>query len=55
MGQDAIVVTLTKQELMQLEMIVVDNDKESALVFIKELRQKMEQSTIKGMKSHLDV
>jgi hypothetical protein len=54
MGQDATVVTLTKQELMQLEMIIVDNDKNAALVFIKALRRKMEASTIKGMKSHLD-
>jgi hypothetical protein len=55
MGLDATVVTLTKQEMMQLKMIAVDNDKDAALVFIKELRRKMELSTIKGMKSHLDV
>jgi hypothetical protein len=54
MGQDAVVVTLTKQELMQLEMIALDNDKDAALVFLKELRSKIETSTIKGMKSHLD-
>jgi len=54
MEQDATIVTLTKQELMQLEMIVVDNDKEAAFVFLKELRAKIETNTIKGMKSHLD-
>ena len=54
MEQDATVVSLTKQELMQLEMISVDNDKEAALVFLKELRTKIEARTIKGMKSHLD-
>jgi|WetSurMetagenome_2_1015567.scaffolds.fasta_scaffold81876_2 hypothetical protein len=54
MGQDSTVVSLTKQELMQLEMIAVDNDKDAALVFLKELRSKIETSTIKGMKSHLD-
>jgi lactam utilization protein B len=54
MGQDTTVVSLTAKELMQLEMIAVDNDKDAALVFIKELRQKLEQSTIKGMKSHID-
>jgi hypothetical protein len=54
MGQGVTVVTLTKQELMQLEMIAVDNDKEAALVFLKGLRAKIEASTIKGMKSHLD-
>jgi hypothetical protein len=55
MGQDTTVVSLTKRELMQLEMIAVDNDKDAALVFLKELRSKIETSTIKGMKSHLDV
>lgn len=54
MGQDTTVVSLTKQEMMLLEMIAVDNDKDAALLFIKELRRKMEDSTIKGMKSHLD-
>jgi hypothetical protein len=32
----------------------VDNDKDAALAFVKELRSKIETSTIKGMKSHLD-
>ena len=35
-------------------MIVTDNDKDASLVFLKELRAKIEAGTIKGMKSHLD-
>ena len=54
MGQDATVITLSKQEMMRLEMIVVDNDKDEALAFMKVLHSKIETSTIKGMKSHLD-
>jgi lactam utilization protein B len=54
MGQDTTVFTLTKQDMIRLEMIAVDNDKDEALAFIKELRQKIEGSAIKGMKSHLD-
>ncbi len=54
MGFDSCVVTLSKQELMRLEMIVIDGDKEGALAFLRELRSKIEATTIKGMKSHLD-
>jgi hypothetical protein len=54
MGHEAIVVTLSKQEMMRLEMIVVDNDKDAALAFLKELRSKIEANAIKGMRSHLD-
>ena len=53
-GQGNILVPLTQKELMQLEMIAVDNDKEAALIFLKELRTKIETGTIKGMRSHLD-
>lgn len=48
------IVAFTQKELMRLEMIVTDNDKDEALIFLKELREKIETSTIKGMKSHLD-
>jgi hypothetical protein len=48
------IVTLTQKELLRLEMIVTDNDKDEALVFLKELRAKIDTSTIKSMKSHLD-
>jgi hypothetical protein len=54
MGQDSTVVTLSKQEIMRLEMILIDKDKDDALVFLRELRLKIEASTIMGMKSHLD-
>jgi hypothetical protein len=54
LGHEATIVTLTKQEMMRLEMIAVDNDKDAALSFLKELRSKIEAHTIKGMKSHLD-
>ncbi len=54
MGNEPTVVTLTKQEMMRLEMIVVDKDKEEALAFLREMRSKIEAGTIMGMKSHLD-
>ena len=54
MGHDVTVITLTKQEMMRMEMIVVDNDRDGALAFLRELRSNIETSTIKGMKSHLD-
>lgn len=54
MGQDTTVVTLTKQEMMRLEMILVDKDKDDALAFLHELHAKTETSTSIGMKSHLD-
>lgn len=53
-GQGNMIVTITQKELMRLEMIMTDNDKDEALVFLKELRAKIETNTIKGMKSHLD-
>lgn len=54
MGNEAKVVTLTKQEMMRLEMILLDNDKDEALAFLREMRSKIEASTSIGMKSHLD-
>jgi hypothetical protein len=54
MGHDTTVVTLTKQDMMRLEMILIDKDKDDALVFLRELRSKIETNTIKGLKSHLD-
>ena len=54
MGNESTVVVLTKQEMMRLEMIVVDKDKEEALTFLHELHSKIEAGTIMGMKSHLD-
>jgi hypothetical protein len=54
MRHDATVVSLTKHEMIRLEMILIDKDKDDALDFLRELRSKIEASMIKGMKSHLD-
>ena len=54
MKQESIMVKLSRQEVMRLEMIVIDSDKDEALSFLKELRQKV-QTTTKGMKCHLDI
>jgi hypothetical protein len=54
MGSEAKVVTLTKQEMMRLEMILLDNDKDDALAFLREIRSKIEARSSIGMKSHLD-
>jgi hypothetical protein len=48
-----VVVSLSKQEMIALEMICVDSDKDAALSFLKELRLKI-NNTVKGMVSHLD-
>lgn len=53
MSNDTSVITLSKQERMKIEMIVIDADKDEALTFVRELRSKIEATT-KGMKSHLD-
>ncbi len=54
METDSCVVMLSKKELIRLEMIVVDGDKDDALKFLRELREKIESSVIKGMKSYLE-
>ena len=53
MGHDSCIITLSQEELIRLERIVVDGDKDEALMFLRELRSKIETTTIKGMKSHL--
>jgi lactam utilization protein B len=53
MGTDLTVVSLSKQELIRIEMICVDGDKDQALAFLKDLRSKITQ-TGQGMTSHLD-
>jgi hypothetical protein len=55
MAEELTVVSLTKPELIRLEMIIVDADKDDALTFLKELRKKIQNNTIKGLKSHLDI
>ena len=54
MGQDTTVITLSKQEMIHLEMIVLDNDKDEALAFLRNLRSRIDAAAMKGMKSHLD-
>jgi hypothetical protein len=53
MGTDLTAVSLSKQELVRLEMICVDGDRDQALAFLKDLRLKINQ-TVRGMTSHLD-
>jgi hypothetical protein len=54
MAGDSCIVNLSRQEMMRIEMIVMDSDKDDALIFIRELRAKIESSSKKGMKNHLD-
>lgn len=54
MESDSCVVALSRQELIRLERILVDRDKDDALEFVRELRDKIEATRIKGIKSHLD-
>ena len=48
------VVSFTKEETIMIEMICMDQDKDEALAFLKELQKKIFQISIRGMKSHLD-
>ncbi len=48
------VISITSQERMQLEMILLDRDTEGALAFLKVLKTRIEDSERKGMRSHLD-
>lgn len=54
MKYDSCTITLSKQELMRIEVIVMDGDKDDALMFLRELRSRIQTTTITGMKSHLD-
>ena len=54
MDQKNTVVLLTPLEMAQLDMILIDGDKDEALAFLKGLRLKITKSINKGMKSHLD-
>jgi hypothetical protein len=53
MASDFTVVSISKQELIKLEMIVVDGDKDGALAFLKDMRSRI-KNTVQGMTSHLD-
>ncbi len=47
------VVSLSAQDMMTLEMICLDRDKDEALAFALELQSRIDH-TVKGMKSHLN-
>ena len=53
--KESIIVTLSPQEVMRLEMILTDRDKEEALAFVSEMYQRIKSKTIRGLKSHLDM
>jgi len=53
--KESIVVTLSPQEVMRLEMILTDRNKEEALAFVTEMYHKIKSQTIRGLKSHLDI
>jgi len=55
MNNKTIVINLSENEKMQLERIVLDDDKDEALKFSRELYQRIKSSTIHGLKSHLDM
>ncbi len=54
MESDSCIVVLSRQELIRIERMLIDGDKDDALKFVRELRDKIEATTIKGMRSHLD-
>ena len=47
-------ITITTQERMQIEAILIDRDKEAALAFIKALADRIETGERRGMRSPLD-
>jgi hypothetical protein len=53
-GKDSTIVSLSPQEVLRLEMILTDRNKEEALAFVTEMYQKIKSKTIRGLKSHLD-
>jgi hypothetical protein len=53
--KDRIIVSLSPQEVLRLEMILTDRNKEEALAFVTEMYQKIKSRTIRGLKSHLDI
>ncbi len=53
--KDRIIVSLSPEDMLRLEMILTDRDKEEALAFVTELSQRIKSKTIRGLKSHLDI
>jgi hypothetical protein len=54
-ADDSCVVNLSRQEIMQIEMIVMDGDREEALNFIRRLKSKIDLSLNNSMKNHIDI
>jgi hypothetical protein len=54
MDKNTVILNFSPQEVMQLERIALDDDKDEALSFLKQLRRKIQETTIRGLKSHLD-
>ena len=48
------IIELSEEQRMQLEMIVLDSDKEDALFFAQALLEQIKDSAKSGMKNHLD-
>ncbi len=53
--KDRMIVSLSPQEVLRLEMILTDRNKEEALAFVTEMYQRIKSKTIRGLKSHLDI
>ncbi len=48
------VIGITAQERMEIEAILLDQDTEAAMAFLKRIKERIEHSERKGMRSHLD-
>jgi hypothetical protein len=46
--------TIPEEELLQMKMIVMDEDRDDALRLIKSFVARLEQQGNRGLKSHLD-
>ncbi len=53
--KDRIIVSLSPEDMMRLEMILTDRNKEEALKFVTEMYHKIKSKTVRGMRSHLDI
>jgi len=48
------VLNISEQEFQQMKIVVMDGDKDEALVLIKVFIKRLEHQKQQGMKSHLD-
>lgn len=49
-----VVITVTAEDRMHLERILLDRDSEAALTFLNHMKERIENGERKGMRSHLD-